>query len=97
VSVNDRDIRRAESLGRIAAADGLPVNVCPYEANGDPDHRVLAVRFVRAYMKAGGKVAVDYEDGAGPSETTPSFHPIEHQGRTLNVAVVRRPPAGDDA
>jgi hypothetical protein len=64
VSVSDRDLARAEALGRLAARGGKSVRTCPYEANGDPDQRILAARFVRAYIGAGGQVAVDYDDQA---------------------------------
>lgn len=46
------DLARAESLGRIAAKNGQPVTQCPFEANGSPEQRELAIRYVRAYYRA---------------------------------------------
>jgi hypothetical protein len=63
MSVTRRDLARAEAMGRIAARGRCGIESCPYEANGSPDERVLAGRFVRAYVAAGGAVSVDYDDG----------------------------------
>lgn len=56
-----QEISRAEAFGRLAARGGT-VDDCPYEANGDPWHRTLAARFVRAFLGAGGDSGVSCED-----------------------------------
>lgn len=62
MSVTDREISAAESMGRIAARSKLPVSSCPYEADGDADQRTLAQKFVRAWLAAGGRTAVRFDD-----------------------------------
>ena len=42
---------RAIRLGRLAAGRGSPVTACPYNANGTPAERVLALLFVREYQR----------------------------------------------
>lgn len=63
----DEEIVRAQRLGRLAARAGRPVEACPYDAAGPPAQRVLAARFVAAYVAAGGDVGrVDFgDDGEG--------------------------------
>lgn len=53
---------RAHRLGTLAGRSGSGLaGACPYEANGDPDQRGLALVFVRAYVAAGGQVdGMDY-------------------------------------
>lgn len=46
----DADFARAEALGRAAARAGQPVDSCPYP----PDARVLRMRWVLAFTRAGG-------------------------------------------
>lgn len=53
-----RDLQRAEAMGRLAARDGCGYRSCPYEADGGPDERQLAARWVRAFVGAGGRVGV---------------------------------------
>lgn len=51
----DRDIARAQTMGRLAAKDGLPITSCPY----DRTQRVERARWVLAYVKAGGHVGLE--------------------------------------
>jgi hypothetical protein len=62
---SDRDITRAQRFGRLAAREGRSLaSACPYDANGTPAERVLARRFVQAYVGAGGTVdGLTYGDG----------------------------------
>lgn len=46
----DAEIARAQRLGRATARAGRPVTDSPYQAGGDARQRVLAARFVRAYL-----------------------------------------------
>jgi hypothetical protein len=87
MSVSRRDLARAEAFGRVAAKGGLSVQSCPYEANGSPNDRVLAARFVRAYLRHGGAVAVDYDDGT-------SQHAVRTTSGHLRVTVDRSPTPG---
>lgn len=63
VTVTMVEIQRAEAFGRIAARGGLGAGACPYQANGSAAERLLAARFVAAYLDADGPVSVDYDDG----------------------------------
>lgn len=93
MSLTKRDIQRAEAFGRLAARNRQSIHACPYEANGTPDDRVQAAHFIRAYLKAGGKVAVDYEDGQGATEGNPRYRAATTRaGTVVKVAVLRRPP-----
>lgn len=62
---------RAEAAGRLAARAGTGIKSCPYEANGTPEQRVLAARFVHAYLVAGGAVAASTDDGPDAAATAP--------------------------
>jgi hypothetical protein len=55
--ITDQDLSRAEALGRLAARAGRDARACPYQVNGDTDQRVLAARFVRAYIGEGSDTA----------------------------------------
>ena len=92
MSLTARDVARAEAFGRLAARTGQPVGACPYEANGGPDERVLAARFVRAYIGAGGRVSIDYEDGQGPTQGTPRRAIVAKNGKPVRVNILRRMP-----
>lgn len=61
----DREITRAQRLGRLAARNSRALaSACPYDANGTPADKVLARRFVQAYIQAGGTVdGLTYGDG----------------------------------
>lgn len=66
---------RAARGGRLAAKSGKSVARCPYDANGTPHQRQLAVVFVRAYFEAGGTLdGIDFGDGKrpAPARSTPS-------------------------
>ena len=51
----DRDIGRAQALGRAAAAAGQTLDSCPYPLS----ERVLRLRWVLAYLGAGGRVGIE--------------------------------------
>lgn len=87
-----QDIKRAEAFGRLAARTGLGVDSCPYPADGAPHDRVMAARFVRAYLGAGGQVAVDYEDGAGPTRGRPRPATVDTADGPVSVEVSRHRP-----
>jgi hypothetical protein len=99
MSVTPRDLARAEAFGRLAAREHLGVRSCPYEANGTPDERVMAARFVAAYVRAGGQINVQYEEGNSLPEKeirarggAKRWRTVKLPGgRTLRVAVVRKP------
>ena len=52
---SDLQLAAAARFGRRFAENGRPIEECPYDANGTPGQRVLARRFVRGYLAAGGK------------------------------------------
>ena len=83
------DLARAEAFGRLAAQKNLRVDTCPYEANGDNDQRVLAARFVAAYLDAGGTIEVDYDDGAGHRGGAPRWTTVKTRHGLARVARVR--------
>ena len=96
---HDRDIRRAEAFGRLAARDGCGYQSCPYEADGGPDERQLAARWVRAFVGAGGRVGVedqDQEDDMPEGEIAArggakKWRTVTRPGgKTVKVAVVRK-------
>lgn len=60
-SPTDREIARAEALGRLMAGRQMPIGRCPY----DRDARVLRWRWVRAYVGAGGRAGVSRFARAG--------------------------------
>ena len=49
---------------RFAAQQGMPVTACPYDPTGDGPHRVLALVFVREYLRLRPPAAgvVDHTD-----------------------------------
>lgn len=55
MTVTDRDIARAQTMGRLAAQEGLPISSCPYER----DRRVERARWVLAYARAGGRAGLE--------------------------------------
>lgn len=52
---SDRDIARAQALGRLAGRAQRPVETNPYRR----DERVLRARWVCAYVDAGGRAGLD--------------------------------------
>ena len=58
--MTDEQIARAERLGRATARAHRPVSMCPFNTNGDNTQRVLAQRFVRAYLSERSDAVVDY-------------------------------------
>lgn len=48
----DAEIARAQRHARFSARNKRPVASCPYNANGDGQERVLAMRWVQAYLTA---------------------------------------------
>jgi len=57
----DYEIARAQRLGRATAQAGHGAESCPYAADGAPHDRVLAARWVAAYLTAApSSGAVDY-------------------------------------
>ena len=95
-----RDIQRAEAFGRLAARTGLTYRSCPYEADGNPDERQLAGRFVHAYLAAGGRIGVedlDDEEGDVPEGQIAARGGAKRwrtvtlpSGKTVKVAIVRK-------
>lgn len=83
MALSPQDKARAESFGRLAAKKNCGVTACPYEADGDADQRTLAARFVHAFIKAGGKVAVVYDNG------TEDTAPRARQHGSVRVSIVR--------
>lgn len=89
-----RDIQRAEAFGRLAARDGCKYDACPYEADGGPDERQLAARWMRAYMGAGG--SIDEGDDMPEEQIAARGGAVRWRtvklsgGRTIRVAVVRK-------
>lgn len=55
---SDRDIARAQALGRLAGRAQRPVETNPYGR----DERVLRARWVCAYVRAGGRAGLDTAD-----------------------------------
>jgi len=47
---------------RFAATTGQPVTVCPYDPTGDGRQRLLALIFVREYLRLRPSSAVDHDD-----------------------------------
>lgn len=96
-------LRRAESLGRIAARGQLGHDSCPFEANGTPEQRVLARRWMHAYIGAGGRVdgiedQGDEDGGDMPNKEVAGRGGAKRwrtitlpSGRKVTVAVVRKP------
>lgn len=71
---------RAHRLGALAAKAGRGLGgACPYNANGTPDQKGLALVFVRAYVDGGGQV-----DGLDYAADDPDT--IVRQGRTYRAA-----------
>lgn len=58
---SDEDIARAQSLGRLTARDGGNVTSCPYPQT-TPQGRVLAHRWLKAFMDAGGSTGIKYTE-----------------------------------
>lgn len=54
---SERDIARAQALGRLAGREQRPVESNPYGR----DERVLRARWVCAYVLAGGRAGLDVE------------------------------------
>lgn len=54
-NVSDRDIARAQALGRAAARAQRPTTTNPYGR----DQRVLRMRWVMAYAGAGGRAGIE--------------------------------------
>lgn len=90
MTVTLADMKRAAAYGRLAARRGRPVTTCPYEANGDHDQRVQAFWFVVAYVQAGGRVPVDYGDGAPDSTGRPATVAVQTSRGSIPVTIVRR-------
>jgi hypothetical protein len=55
---SERDIARAQALGRLAGWAQRPVESNPYSR----DERVLRARWVLAYARAGGRVGLEPTD-----------------------------------
>jgi hypothetical protein len=55
---SERDIARAQALGRLAGRAQRPVETNPYRA----DERVLRARWVLAYARAGGRAGLEDAD-----------------------------------
>lgn len=53
-AARDKDIARAQALGRAAGRANRPVDENPYKTD-----RVLALRWVRAYVGAGGRHGIE--------------------------------------
>ncbi|MGH8877006.1 MAG: hypothetical protein ACRD0P_06670 [Stackebrandtia sp.] len=51
----------AMRAGGYAARHGHPLSVCPFNANGSPDERVLALAFARAYLRHADAGRIDYD------------------------------------
>ena len=49
--LDTEELQMAALAGHLAATADLPITVCPYDANGDPAQRALALAFVRAYTR----------------------------------------------
>ena len=59
----DAERRRVASAARVAADAGTPITVCPFDPNGTPRERILALTWVREYLDAQiEEPAVDYGD-----------------------------------
>jgi hypothetical protein len=69
----DYELARAERLGRATAHAGraLSMATCPFDANGTDDQRVLARRFVTAYVGERPDGAVDYGESPEPDDAMP--------------------------
>lgn len=52
---SDREIARAQALGRLAGGAQAPIESCPYPAA----QMVLRGRWILAYVSAGGRAGVD--------------------------------------
>lgn len=90
-AVTDRDLSRAEAFGRLAAKGGAGVRACPYEADGDASERVLAARFVAAYVRAGGRLPIAGPWTQGAEELDEGWNDVRlPNGRTVAVQVHRR-------
>lgn len=81
MSVTQVQRDRAARGGRLAAKAGKSPAHCPYDANGSPDQRVLAVVFVRAFSAAGGKLDGLHYDGDGGPVTRRGSSPTKGGGR----------------
>ncbi len=96
MSLTDADLSRAEAQGRLAARDQLGVRTCPYEADGDAGQRVLAARFVHAYVGAGGLVDDGEEEDVPENEIAARggakrWRVVKlRNGKYIKVAVVKR-------
>ncbi len=72
MSPTPQELSIAEAFGRLAARTKKGTRVCPYEADGTPDQRVLAARFVHAYFEAGGTSGIGDEDRGDEPDGGPS-------------------------
>jgi hypothetical protein len=52
----------AAEIGREFARQGRPITDCPYDANGEGEERVYALRFVRGYNQIAPLADVDYDE-----------------------------------
>ncbi|MEU6858835.1 hypothetical protein AB0B28_08180 [Glycomyces sp. NPDC046736] len=50
MTVTDVQLDQARRVAVEAARRGRPIETCPYNANGTPDQRRLALAFVREYL-----------------------------------------------
>jgi hypothetical protein len=63
MTVTAQQLEQARRFAIEAARRGRPVTACPYNANGTPEQRRLALAFVRAYLAETDDVT-DYGDDA---------------------------------
>lgn len=54
----DKDLARCETFARIAARAQRPIEECPYPEDGTPRNRVLRMRYVLEYARAGGRAGI---------------------------------------
>ncbi len=59
--------RAAQWVGQQYARAGRPITDCPYKADGTPEQRVQAARFVQGYLDERPASGVDYS-GEGSEE-----------------------------
>jgi hypothetical protein len=55
-------MRAADLLGRKYAQAGKPITDCPFDANGTPEQRAKALRFIQGYVSVKAGLTVNYDD-----------------------------------
>lgn len=54
-------MRAADLLGRKYAQANRPITDCPFDANGTPEQRAKALRFIQGYVGEKAGLTVNYD------------------------------------